>query len=576
MARKIISKFRLLTIVIAILAIVGAGCTQSPTPQPETQPEQVVQPTNTTAPIGASTQAPPPTRAVEDTPAPEAPPDEVTGKQLIVARDFDLNTIDPHRAFEDTALIVLKAMYDQLTGLDEEDPSLIVPSLAESWDISEDGLVYTFSIRSGVKFTSGNDLTAEDVEFSLNRLKNLMGNPSFLLDGVASVEATGPLTVVVTLENPDASFLSKTAGIYMSIVDSKLAAENGATSGPDAADTDTSQEWLDANSAGSGPFIFESWTRNQDIRFTANTDYWKGRPNVDSIILRDLKDITTQKQLLQQGDLDIAMNIDPDAAQEIQGMPGVVIQQQRGFNQVYMAITQIEEVNEALATNQALRQAISYAIDYDGLNNLVLAGNAEQPPSIVPNGFLSADLVPLIVRDLDKANQLMVEAGYPDGISLELYYPNATFYGVDFNLVAQKLQADLAEVGINITPIPQATSVFNPAYRASELPMVFSYWAPDWMDPNTLIDSFATPSSIVAKRMGYVNEENAELSMQGMASTDREERAQIYAQIQRNLQEDAHILGMIQPKVVLAYRDNILNYKYHPIATVDLYAVDKR
>jgi peptide/nickel transport system substrate-binding protein len=137
------------------------------------------------------------------------------------------------------------------------------------------------------------------------------------------------------------------------------------------------------------------------------------------------------------------------------------------------------------------------------------------------------------------------------------------------------VQADLAEIGINLTPVPQATTVFQPAYRASELPMVISYWAPDWMDTSTLIDSFATPTSLVAKRLGYVNEENAKLSAEALVETDPAKRAEIYAQIIRNLQEDAHLIGMVQPKVILASRDNISSYYYHPVFTLELYAVQK-
>lgn len=505
----------------------------------------------------------------------EQPVSQPVEKQLVVARDMDLDTLDPHHAWSGTGQIVIKAMYDQLTNIDPNDPSKVLPYLATEWTISEDALTYTFKIREGVKFHSGNILTSEDVRFSIARMKNLKGSPAFLLDGMESVEAPDASTVVVKLVTPDASFLSKMSCQYMGIIDSKVAKEHGATDAVDADTTDTAQAWLDENSAGSGPFILESWTRNQDIRWVAFKDYWNGAADVDSVIMRDIKDITTQRQQLERGDIDIAMNIDPDTAKELQSNPNVVIKQQRGYNQVYIGLTGIEANNKDLATNQKLRQAISYAIDYDGLINFVLAGNAERAATIVVNGFLGADKVEPIQRDLTKAKQLMDEAGFPNGIDLDIFYPNATYYGVDFSVVIQKVQSDLAEIGVRLNPNPLASTVYLPKYKAGKLSMVLSYWEPDWMDTSTLIDSFATPTSLVAKRLGYVNEENGVLSAQALIETDPEKRAEIYGQIEQNMIDDAHLIGMIQPNVVLAYSAKVSNYIYNPAYTLDLYSIHK-
>jgi peptide/nickel transport system substrate-binding protein len=525
-----------------------------------------------TAPPAEPTEAP---EAVEPTEAPEAePPAEEV--QLVLARDMDLVTLDVHRSFEDTALLVENALYDQLVTIDPEEPSTILPMLAESWTISDDGLVYTFKLRSGVKFSSGNDLTADDVKFSFERLYNLQGNPWFFLAGMESVEVVDPLTVQITLESPAADFLARLTGIYVAVIDSKVAMENGATSGPDAQETDQAQAWLDENSAGTGPFMLDRWIRDQEVRLVANPYYWGDAPKVDSVLIRDMKDFTTQKQLLMQGDIDIAMNIDPDAVAELESTAGVVIETALANSQTYMGMTAGEDVQADLATNQALRQAISHAIDYDGINNELLAGLAVQPPSIVPIGFLSVDQVEPIPHDLEKAKQLMEEAGLADGIDLDLYYPNATYYGVDYSLVAQKLQSDMAEIGINVTLIPQDPTVFLPAYRAGELPWVISYWMPDWFDPSTQTDTMLIPNAVASKRLHYESERMAELSAAALATTDREERIRLYAEMQEQAQVDAHLLGMIQNRVVLAYRDNITHYAYHPVASIDLHLTEKK
>lgn len=504
----------------------------------------------------------------------QAAPSPVT---LVVANDFDFEEagLDPARAFSDTYLILGKAMYDQLTTVKPDRPSEVAPLVAQTWEISPDGTVYTFHLRQGILFSTGRELTAEDVKFSYERLKNVKSNPAFFMDGIKSITVPDPYTVRITLEAPDATFLQRTGAIYTGILDRVEVQAHGGTSAPDAATTDQAKAWLDQNSAGSGPFILKEWVRNTEVRLEANPNYWGGRPQVDIALFKAVQDPTTQAQMLSRGDVDIALNIDFDTAEALKNEPGVVIEKGQSLNLIYIGMTANPEVCAPCA-NQKFRQAVSYAIDYNGLNNGVLAGNAITPPSILTIGFLGADLVPPLQRDLAKAKQLLAESGVATGTVVQAKYANFNIYGVDYNIVMQKLQADLAEIGIALELVPMETSVFLQEYRGQKVGFAAGWWAPDYLDPHSNIDAFAIPTGVIAKRMFYKNLENVELVAKALQTTDREERAKLYAQIIRNLQTDANFLGLIQPKVVLAYRKNIEGYIYHPIGNLPLVNIVKK
>ena len=538
-------------LLIAGLVLTGCGGAQ-PAPQATAAPSGGAQPAPTAAPSGASAQS----------------------KQLVIAMDVDVVDMDPARAFSDTYLIIGKAMYDQLTELDPKDPTKINPQLAEKWEISPDGKVYTFQLRKGVKFPSGNELTSEDVKFSLERLQNLKSNPGFLMDGVEKVEAPDPTTVRFTLTAPDASFLPRTSAVYMAILDSKEAKAHGCTNAADAEKTDKGKEWLDDHSLGSGPFILERWERNSEIRLKANPNYWRGKPGFETVVVKYVKDATTQSQMLQRGDIDIAMNIDPDTGKQLQGVAGVKLQQGLSPSIIYLAMTTKKEVSPEVA-NQKVRQAVSLSIDYDGLCNQVLAGAAVTPPSVIPNGFLGADSVPGLKRDVAKAKALLAEAGYPNGVKITAHYANLTMFGVDFNVVMQKLQADLKEAGITLELVPQEMSVFLEGYRGGKDAFVIGWQTPDFYDSHANAWALGASDGVFCKRMAYVNPENDKLVADAVKTTDPEARKALYAKLLKNIQNDANFLSLIQPKENVAYRDNIKGFEYHPVVKVDIPKLSK-
>ena len=198
---------------------------------------------------------------------------------------------------------------------------------AASWEISDDGTVYTFTLADGITFSDGSPLTAADVVFSFNRLANLKGNPSFLADGIVSVEAPDDQTVVLTLAQPDPAILAKLVFDGFGIVNMDVVMEQGGTDAEDAATADTAEEWLNQNSAGSGPYVLESWEPGVETVLVRNENYWGEAPAMERVIFRNIPEAATQKIQLEAGDIDIAWDLTADQVAGMGDTEGVTIYQ---------------------------------------------------------------------------------------------------------------------------------------------------------------------------------------------------------------------------------------------------------
>jgi peptide/nickel transport system substrate-binding protein len=194
-------------------------------------------------------------------------------RTLVIDRSFDLKTADPGREFEVSGGIIVHALYDTLLTFEGSDVTKPVPSLAESYQQSADGKSFTFKLRSGVKFSDNTPLTAADVAFSLNRVRNLKGNPSFLMEGVTAT-AQGEDTVVLTSTKPNPALSYLLPNPALGVVNSKVVKEHGGTDAAGADKTDKAETFLNQTSAGSGPYVLESFNTTSQTVIKANPNYW--------------------------------------------------------------------------------------------------------------------------------------------------------------------------------------------------------------------------------------------------------------------------------------------------------------
>ncbi len=503
--------------------------------------------------------------------APAAPAGAQSRQEtLIIARNIDdYVTNDPSRTYEYTSQMLDQSAYDTLVTVEAPDFTRIQPKLATKWEVSRDGSTYTFTLRPGVKFASGNPLTAQDVRFSFRRLKHLKDNPSFFMDPVKDVEVVNDTTVRIVLNAPDASFLAALAAVPCGIIDSKTVIAQGGTDAEDAKEKDKATEYLNNQSAGSGPYRLTSFKRNEEAVLERNPTYWGPKPYFAKIVFRHVKDGTTQREMIERGDADIAHDFDPDVVARIKEGPKIRLVPGLSMNQIYMAVNTNPEVSKELA-DKRVRQAISYAIDYDGLIKGLMRGAAEQPPAMIPLGILGVDKTMARKRDVARAKQLLAEAGLSNGFAVKMNYWTAPLLGVPTEPLASKLQADLKAVGINVTLEPKERSVLISEYRAGKPPLMLASWTPDYLDPDPWADAFYRKGGAAARRVSYDNPRIVDLIATAKKEQDPKKRAELYREIQKVALEDVPFIMLIQPKSFVGINPAIKGYAIHPIWFVTL------
>ena len=498
---------------------------------------------------------------------------------LVIGAAFDIKTLDPARGFEQIGGLVHKATYNTLVTLKDDDISQIVPDVAESWDVSPDAKVFTFHLRQGVKFqNSGNTMTSADVKWSLERAIAIKGNPSFLLDGIVKVDAPDPLTVVVTKSDSDPAFIAKGSFGVFAVLDSKTVMAHGGTNAADAAKSDTAEQWLNQNSAGTGPFVMTKYTPDTEVDLQRFAGYWKGDAPFNSVIVRNIPTAAAEKLTLQAGDIDIATEVAPDSVADLQNDPRVKVTQGVGADIFFLLMNENPDLTSGAMSNPLVQNAVRYAIDYEGVKELV-GGPAVTAPSILPVGFLGAyGPDHAFKRDVGMAQNLLAQAGYPNGFSVDLQYPtNFSRDGVSFDLVAQKVQSDLADVNINVTLKPGEINTELANYRAGTEGLGFWLWGPDYFDSNDYLAFL--PEGIVGKRANWTNA-NSDATIQGLrdqinVETDVQKRAALWQQAQDYLMQNGPWATVIQPGVYIARKANVGGYVWNPAWRVNPYVLSK-
>jgi peptide/nickel transport system substrate-binding protein len=306
--------------------------------------------------------------------------------------------------------------------------------------------------------------------------------------------------------------------------------------------------------------------------------YWKGDAPFDHVIYRNIPQAATQKLTLQAGDIDIATEISPDSVSDLQSDPRLKVVQGVGADVFFLLMNNDPNVTGGIMSNPMVQNAIRYALDYNGINELV-GGPAITPPSVLPVGFLGAyGPDHAFKRDLNMAQSLLAQAGYPNGFSIDLQYPtNFSRDGVDFDLMAQKIQADLADVNINVTLKPGEVNTELANYRAGAEGLGFWIWGPDYFDSNDYLAFL--PEGIVGKRANWTNA-NSDTTIQQLrdqinVETDTTKRAQEWQQAQDYLMANGPWASVIQPGVYIATKANIGNYVWNPAWRVNPYILTK-
>lgn len=494
---------------------------------------------------------------------------------LVIGMELGMITsLDPAKGFEVYGSGVMAQVYDRLLDFAPGKYDKPEPSLAESWKVSPDGLVWTFALRKGVKFHSGNPLTAEDAVYSFQRGVLLKDQPAFILTQFGltaeSFKALDPHTFQITLPKKYAGglFLACMASIITSVVDSKLVKEHVAKT-DQFPNGDYGLTWLSRNSAGSGPFILRKWEKGDGVVLDANPAHFRNVPKVKRVIYKDIPEAASRRLQVEKGDLDIAWNLLPDQANQMAGHKELRIERFANNAIEYLGMN----VTRPHLADKRVRMAIRYAIDYDGIIGKVLGGAAKQTSTFIPEGFAGYEPRILYKTDLEKAKALMKEAGVA-GFETTLFHNDAS----PRPEVAQVLQASLAKIGIKLTLNKMVGSQLMPLYRAQKTDLFLGGWGPDYNDPHTNAQPFADHTAKqLAFRNGYENDRTAKLIQDAGVEMDDAKRIGMYQAANKIIQEEGPFAFLYQQLFLHAVRNNVQELKVGPNPQLTkLYTVTKK
>jgi peptide/nickel transport system substrate-binding protein len=496
---------------------------------------------------------------------------------LIIDRSFELKTSDPQRAFEPTASIVDRALYDTLLTYRGSNVSTPVPLVAQSWKASNNARTYTFQLRRDIRFADRTPLTSADVVFSFRRLINLKGNPSFLLAGV-TVSARGRYTVVLRSKEPNTALPAIVANTSLGIVNSKLVRAHGGTAAAGADKNDKAEQWLnspDSKGAGSGPYVIRQFSTTSQIVLEANPDYWRARPAFETVVLRNMI-APAQFINIQRGTHEVAIDLSADQGDKLKGNRRLRVSQSPSTILFFALANNNPDVSQ-VTSNKRFQQAVRLAIDYQSLVRLA-GGGARQAAGVIPSMFLgSLPQSARVRRNVARAKAELAASGISDPTVTMEYPSDLTLNGVSFATLAQRVQANLAEVGITANLAGAPTSNWLTKYRDGKMAFGLSLWGPDYPDPSDYL--VFLPGQLVGLRAGWPAGANASLEALGQrarTTTSNSVRARLYRQIQQRLNTEGPFFPLIQPTQVFAATTDLRNAIFNPVYFIDVARVAPR
>lgn len=489
----------------------------------------------------------------------------------------DVITMDPGEAFELTAAEITGNTYSMLVRLDINDTTKVVGDLADSWTVSDDGLTYTFKLKPGLKFASGNPVTAEDVAWSFERAVKLDKSPAFILtqfgltgDNVTEkAKATDEQTFVFTVDQAYApSFvlncLTATVG---AVLDKKLVLENVKPVTPTDEykyDNDFGNEWLKTGYAGSGPFKLREWRANEVIVLERNDNFYGEQAKLARVIYRHMKESSGQRLALEAGDIDVARNLEPGDFDAVSKNGDLATTNAPKGTVYYISLNQ----KNANLAKPEVREAFKYLVDYDAIGSTLIKGIGEIHQSFLPKGVLGALDENPYKLDVAKAKELLAKAGLADGFTVTMDVRN----GQPVTGIAESFQQTLGQAGVKLEIIPGDGKQTLTKYRARNHDMYIGQWGMDYFDPNSNAETFTSnpdnsdegKNKTLAWRNAWDVPELTKKTKEALLERDSAKRAETYKELQKTVLGESPFVIIFQQTEVAGYRGNVKGLKLGP------------
>jgi peptide/nickel transport system substrate-binding protein len=489
---------------------------------------------------------------------------------LVYGRGGDSTSLDPITSTEGETFKVTQNIFETLVTYGEQDTTLH-PGLAEKWDVSPDGLTYTFHLRQGIKFHDGTDFNADAVVFNFDRWMNGDSDkfPYYTMFGgykkdaghiIKEVKAVDDHTVQFVLKRPQAPFLKNLAMSPFGISSPTAVKKYG----------DSYRE----HPVGTGPFKFVEWKQNDRITVEKNPDYWqKGLPKLNKIIFRVIPENTARLNALSNGEIDVMDGLNNSDETTVKANDKLQIIKRPSMNVGYLGFT----VTRKPFDNKLVRQALNYAIDKKAIIASFYGGQALEaknpmPPSI--EGY--DDAVDAYPYDLDKAKKLLAEAGYPNGFSMDLWaMPVARPYMPEGMKVAEVIQESFSKIGVKAKIQSVDWATYLQKATKGEFDAFMLGWTGDNGDADNFLYTLLDKDSIGSNNYSYYsNNQLHDILIKAQTESDQVKRNDLYKQAQVIIHDDAPWVPLVHSTPLLAASKDVLNYLPHPTGSEVLSKVE--
>ncbi len=475
---------------------------------------------------------------------------------IVLGVAVDLGSIDPAVTMDNKHWQVSYPAYERLVKYKTENGKAsteVEGALASSWTVSDDGLVWTFKLEPGHAFADGTPVDSAAVKFSIERTKAVGKGPSEYFKMVKSVDTPDAETVIITLDQPFAPFLSSLAVNGASIVNPKVMEheENG----------DLGSNYLANHTMGSGAYELKDFIPGQRVTLAANPHYGGAAPAIQNVIFNIIKDPSAQRLQLEKGDLDIAQGMPVDQIEKLMENPSIRVYEDPSL------LTSVVYLNtqKAPLNDKTFRQALAWSVDYDGIIEGSIKGYGEQLTTPVPNGMWGRDeSIAGYKQDINKAKELLAQSAGAGTSELTLLYSdNQPFTETE----ALMLQNNFKELGIDLKLEKTAWPTFRERVDVGDFDLALGTWSPDYADPQFFMTYWFDSGyfGLAGNRSFYKNDEVDAILRRAETLTDLDERTALYHQAQQLVMDDSPYLFLFQANVLTPMRAEVQGFIYNPM-----------
>ncbi|MCR8642734.1 ABC transporter substrate-binding protein [Paenibacillus sp. N1-5-1-14] len=486
---------------------------------------------------------------------------------IIVGRGGDTSSLDVSITTDGESAKVAQQITETLLRY-KEGTTEVEPNLADSYEVAADGLSYTFKLHPGIKFSDGTDFNAEAVAFNFMRWHDPNSPYKFAEDSfdyyndmfgskdnrvIKEIKAVDSLTVQFILNKPQAPFLQNIAMTFFGIASPTAIKEK--------------KEKYKENPVGTGPFIFKEWKRNDSITLEKNANYWrKGLPKADKLIIRSIPDNSARLSALRSGELDLMEDVNPDDAKTVEGDATLQKILRPSFNIGYLGFNQKKKPFD----NPKVRVALNYAVDKNALIKAFFGGMAIPAVNTMPPSLLGYNKdIKDYPYDIEKAKQLLAEAGYPNGFDRELVFyamPVPRPYMPNAKKVAETLQAEFAKLGIKTKIESPDWATYLQDLKKGEKDDIFIIgWTGDNGDPDNFLYPLLDKDAIGSNNYAFYSSDPLhEVLQKAQSNPDQKQRADLYMKAQEIIKADAPWVPLVHSTPLLAAKKGLKGYAPSP------------